>query len=207
MLELFPDTAEIVDGELSIGGVRASALAEEFGTPLVVYCEETIRAQARAWRRGAPDAFIAYGTKAFPNVAIMRLLAEEGIGADVSTLGELRFAQTAGIPGDRLVVHGNNKSEEELVAAAELDALVVLDSLEEIERARNAGVQRTLIRFTPGIEADTHAAIRTAHHGSKFGLPAHDLIEAIERAQDTEGLHVHIGSQLLDLGAALETVA
>src|SRR5712691_5597493 len=118
MLELFPDTAEIVDGELAIGGVRASALAEEFGTPLVVYCEETIRAAARAYRRGAPDAVIVYGTKAFPNVAIMRLLAEEGIGADVSTLGELRFAQRAEVPAERIVVHGNNKSDEELAAAA-----------------------------------------------------------------------------------------
>ena len=207
MLELFPDGTGIAGGGLAIGGIPATELTREFGTPLVVYDEATLRAQARAYRAAAPDAFIAYGTKAFPNVAIMRLLAEEGIGADVSTLGELRFAETAGISGDRLVVHGNNKSEEELAAAAELDALVVLDSLEEIERATNAGVQRTLIRFTPGIEADTHAAIRTAHHGSKFGLPAHDLIEAIERAQDTEGLHVHIGSQLLDLGAALETVA
>ena len=207
MLELFPESAGVDARGLAIGGIPATVLAREFGTPLVVYDEATVRTQARAYRAAAPDAFIAYGTKAFPNVAIMRLLAEEGIGADVSTLGELRFAQTAGIPGDRLVVHGNNKSEEELAAAAELDALVVLDSLEEIERATNAGVQRTLIRFTPGIEADTHAAIRTAHHGSKFGLPAHDLIEAIERAQDTEGLHVHIGSQLLDLGAALETVA
>ena len=137
----------------------------------------------------------------------MRLLAEEGIGADVSTLGELRFAQKAGIPGDRLVVHGNNKSDDELrAAAAKLAALVVVDSLEEIERARAAGVTRTLIRFTPGIEANTHEAIRTAHHGSKFGLPANDVIEALKQAQDTEGLHVHIGSQLLDLDAALQAV-
>jgi len=118
VLELFPDTAKIEDGELSIGGVRATALAEEFGTPLVVYCEETIRAQARAYRRGAPDAVIVYGTKAFPNVAIMRLLAEEGIGADVSTLGELRYAQAAEVPAEHIVVHGNNKDEAFLRAAA-----------------------------------------------------------------------------------------
>jgi diaminopimelate decarboxylase len=200
---LFPDTARAEAGRLSIGGLTASELVQEFGSPLVVYDEATVRAQARAYRAAAPDAFIAYGTKAFPNVAILRLLAEEGIGADVSTLGELRFALAAGIPGDRLVVHGNNKSDEELAAAAKLDALVVVDSLEEIGRAREAGVTRTLIRFTPGIEANTHEAIRTAHHGSKFGLPANDVIEALKEAQDTEGLHVHIGSQLLDLDAAL----
>jgi diaminopimelate decarboxylase len=206
MLELLPDTARIEDGVLSLGGAPATELARRFGTPLLVYDEATIRARARAYRAAAPDAFVAYGTKAFPNVEVLRILAEEGLGADVSTLGELRFAQAAGIPGERLVVHGNNKSDEELAAAASLRALVVLDSLEEIERARAAGASRTLIRFTPGIEANTHEAIRTAHHGSKFGLPAHDVLEAVARAPGVEGLHVHIGSQLLDLDAALMSV-
>src|SRR5580765_710764 len=154
-----------------LGGVRASALADEFGTPLVVYCDETIRARARAYRAAAPDALVVYGTKAFPNVAILRLLAEEGLGADVSTLGELRFAQRAGVEGERLVVHGNNKSDEELAAAAEARAAnVVLDWVEELERGRKAGVERMLIRVTPGIEADTHESIRTGHAGSKFGV-------------------------------------
>ena len=206
MLELFPDGARIDHGILTLGGVPATDLARDYGTPLLVYDEATIRARARAYRAAAPDALIAYGTKAFPNVEVLRILAEEGLGADVSTLGELRFAQAAGIPGDRLVVHGNNKSDEELSEAASLGALVVLDSLEEIERARAAGVARTLIRFTPGIEANTHEAIRTAHHGSKFGLPAHDVLAALAAAPDVEGLHVHIGSQLLDLDAALLSV-
>jgi diaminopimelate decarboxylase len=206
MLELFPDTARIEDGSLSLGGVAATELARRFGTPLLVYDEATIRDRARAYRAAAPDAFVAYGTKAFPNVEVLRILAEEGLGADVSTLGELRFAQAAGIPGEQLVVHGNNKSDEEVAAAASLQALVVLDSLEEIERARGAGATRALIRFTPGIEANTHEAIRTAHHGSKFGLPPHDVLEAVTRAPEVEGLHVHIGSQLLDLDAALLSV-
>jgi diaminopimelate decarboxylase len=132
----------------------------------------------------------------------MRILAEEGIGADVSTLGELRFARAAGIAGDELVVHGNNKADGELAAAAEAGSLVVIDSLEEIDRARTAGVARTLIRVTPGIEADTHESVRTGHHGSKFGLSPEDTLEAIRRAPETEGLHVHIGSQLRDEGAA-----
>ena len=203
MLELFPDGARIDEGVLALGGVPATELARGFGTPLLVYDEATIRARARAYRAAAPDAFVAYGTKAFPNVEVLRVLAEEGLGADVSTLGELRFAQAAGIAGARLVVHGNNKSDGELAAAAELGALVVLDSLEEIDRARAAGVTHMLIRFTPGIEANTHEAIRTAHHGSKFGLPAPDVLQAVEQAPDVEGLHVHIGSQLLDLDAAL----
>src|SRR6478735_12113294 len=101
MLGLFPSSASVVDGELEVGGVRASALAEEYGTPLVVYDERTIVEAARAYRAAAPDALLVYGTKAFPNVAILRLLAGEGLGADVSTLGELRFAQRAGVDGER----------------------------------------------------------------------------------------------------------
>src|SRR5436305_11068505 len=115
-LSLFPDTAGVVGGELSVAGVGASELADRFGTPLVVYCEATIRARARAYRTAAPQALVVYGTKAFPNVALLRLLGEEGIGADVSTLGELRFALEASVPPERVVVHGNNKSDEELRA-------------------------------------------------------------------------------------------
>jgi len=203
VLELFPDSAAIDDGELSIGGVRASELAEEHGTPLVVYCEETVRAQARAYRRGAPDAVVVYGTKAFPNVAIMRLLAEEGIGADVSTLGELRYAQAAEVPPGRIVVHGNNKSDEELAAAAEAGVwLVVIDEPGEVERCVRAGVRRVLLRVTPGIEAGGHAAIRTGHAGSKFGVPPEAAPSVLAAARDAGlellGLHVHLGSQLLD---------
>ena len=185
--------------------MRASALADEFATPLVVYCEETIRARAREYRAAAPDALVVYGTKAFPNVALMRLLGEEGLGADVSTLGELRFAQRAGVPGDRIVVHGNNKSDEELAAAVEAGAAyVVLDSVEELARARAAGVERMLVRITPGIDVDTHESIRTGHVGSKFGVSPE---EAAGLASEVDGPHVHVGSQLLAVAAARQTVA
>jgi diaminopimelate decarboxylase len=205
-LQLFPDSASVEDGELVLGGVRASELVRRFGTPVVVYDEVTLRAQAAAYRDAAPGALIAYGTKAFPSVAVMRLFAAEGLGADVSTVGELAFAQRAGIPGERLVVHGNNKEDALLEAAAAAGALLVLDSLEEIERARAAGVTRFLVRVTPGIEADTHEAVKTAHHGSKFGLPPEDAVEALRRLPECEGLHVHVGSQLLHFGASLMTV-
>ena len=99
-----------------------------------------------------PDTLVVYGTKAFPNVALLRLLGADGLGADVSTLGELEFARRAGLSGERLVFHGNNKSDAELQAAAQTGALVVLDALEEIERARTAGVRSVLIRLTPGGE-------------------------------------------------------
>jgi diaminopimelate decarboxylase len=180
--------------------MRASALAREFGTPLVVYCRDTVLARSRAYARVERDALVVYGTKAFANVALLRLLAAEGMGADVSTLGELEFALRAEVPGDRLVFHGNNKSDQELKAAAAAGALVVLDALEEIERAQEAGVSSVLIRLTPEIEAETHHAIRTAHGDSKFGLVADDAIAAVEDATasglDVVGLHVHIGSQL-----------
>jgi diaminopimelate decarboxylase len=204
--ELLPDAAGVEDGELVLGGVRASELAREFGTPVVVYDETTLRAQARAYAAAAPGALVVYGTKAFPSVAVLRLFAEEGLGADVSTLGELEFALRAGIPVERLVIHGNNKEDELLRRSAELGALIVLDSLDELERARALGAERCLIRVTPGIEADTHEAVKTAHHGSKFGLPPDDAIEALRRLPGCLGLHVHVGSQLMHFGAALMTV-
>jgi len=211
MLELFPATAAVTEGELAIGGVKTTDLADEFGTPLVVYCEQTLVDAARAYRATAPDALVVYGVKAFPNLALLGLFAGEGIGADVSTLGELTYATRAGIPGERIVVHGNNKSDEELRAAAEARVgYVVLDALDEIDRATAAGVSCVLVRVTPGIEADTHEAIRTAHHGSKFGLPPEQALEAIAASQqaglEVAGLHVHIGSQLLEIEAALASV-
>jgi diaminopimelate decarboxylase len=211
MLELFPETAAVENGELTIAGLGATQLATEFGTPLLVYDERTMLEAARAYRVAAPKAFVAYGVKAFPNVSVLELLAGEGLGADVATLGELTIALRAGFPGDRLIVHGNNKSVEELEAAARAGAwLVVIDAPDEIELAAEAGVERVLVRTTPGVEADTHPAIKTAHHGSKFGLPPEQTLEAIGRARDVglevAGLHVHIGSQLLDDSPAIETV-
>jgi diaminopimelate decarboxylase len=210
MLDVFPVSARVEAGELHLGNVGSSAMAERFGTPLVVYCEETIRARAHEVREAVPDAFVLYGSKAFPNVAILRLLAEEGVGADVSTLGELAFARAAGLPGERLVLHGNAKSDDELRAGAEARATVALDSEDEVERAAAAGVERVLVRVTLGVEADTHEAIQTGHHGSKFGLPPDAALRAIETARrlglDVQGLHVHVGSQLSALGEVVETI-
>jgi diaminopimelate decarboxylase len=211
VLELFPETTAVERGELAVGGVRASALADELGTPLVAYCERTLVAAARGYREAAPGALLLYSVKAFPSLAVLRLFAGEGFGADVSTLGELAFASRAGVPGERVVVHGNNKSDEELRAAVQARVhLVVLDAEDEVPRAAAAGVGRVLVRVTPGIEADTHAAIRTAHHGSKFGLPPDDALRAIAAAReaglDAVGLHVHVGSQLLDTQAARTSV-
>ncbi|HKC78146.1 MAG TPA: alanine racemase, partial [Gaiellaceae bacterium] len=200
MLDLLPESARIEGRELVIGGVPATQLAAEHGTPLLVYCAETIRSRVREYREAAPGALIVYGTKAFANVALLRLLAEEGVGADVSTLGELAFARAAGIPGERIVFHGNNKTTEELTAAADAGALVVLDSPGEADAAAAAGVRRVLLRLTPGVEAVTHRSIQTAHEESKFGLSPdaaeRELGRARELGLEVEGVHIHIGSQL-----------
>jgi diaminopimelate decarboxylase len=207
VLDPFPDSAAVDDGELTIGGLQATALAEEFGTPLVVVDEATLRARARAYRDAAPDALVAYSVKAFPNVAVLRLLAEKGLGADVSTTGELEYALRAGIDPERIVFHGNNKSDDEIARgiAAGVGYLVI-DSLDDVDRVRG----RVLVRVTPGIDADTHDAVRTGHLGSKFGLPPDDAIEAIRRARDAghdvAGVHLHLGSHLRDSLAARMSV-
>ena len=211
MLELFPLSARIDDGELSLGGVAASRLAADYGTPVVVYCEETIRTQARTYRDAAPGALVVYGTKAFANVELLRILAEEGLGADVSTLGELAIATAAGITGERILFHGNNKSDEELRGAAAAGATVVLDAPDEPARAAAAGVRRALVRLTPGVEAVTHQSIQTAHDESKFGLAADPALAVVDEARrlgiDVAGVHFHVGSQLARVDESLLAVA
>ena len=210
MLRILPVSARLDGGALTIGGVTAEALAELHGTPLVVYCERTLREQARTLRGALDGGHVAYGTKAFPSVALLRLLREEGIGADVASAGELAFARAAGFTGDEIVVHGNNKDEALLSQAGADGAVVVLDAPDEAELAAAAGVRRALVRVTLGVDADTHEAIRTGHHGSKFGLPpdqARTLVaDALERGIDVLGLHVHVGSQLADFDAQAETI-
>ena len=211
MLDLFPTSAQVVRAELRIGGLTAAELAERFDTPLVVYCEETLRAQARALKAAAGESGrVFYGTKAFPNVAVLRLLLEEGIGADVASAGELAFARAAGLSGTELVVHGNNKDASLLRDAAAERAPVVLDGADEVELAADAGVEHVLVRVTLGVDADTHEAIVTGHHGSKFGLPPAEAKAAVSdglaRGLDVVGLHVHVGSQLPDFTAQAETI-
>jgi diaminopimelate decarboxylase len=210
MLDLFPYSAETRGGVLSVGGMSTSSLAERFGTPLVVYCEETLRGRAKELRDAAGGGRLFYGTKAFANVAVLRILREEGLGADVASTGELAFAHAAGFTGPELIVHGNNKDEALLAAAAETRAVVVLDAPDEAALAAAAGVSHSLVRVTIGVDADTHEAIRTGHHGSKFGLPPDQasilLADARARGVEVLGLHVHVGSQLADFDAQAETI-
>jgi len=213
---LLPSTAAIADnGRLSVGGVDLIALAEEHGTPLFVYDEAHLRARCReavaAWGDG-----VAYGTKAFLCKAMARLAHEEGMCLDVSTAGELAVALAAGIPADRLVFHGNNKSEAELESAlSEGVGRIVVDSFDELARLgrltdapRASGRPRVLVRVTPGVEAHTHEFVRTGQEDTKFGFSmasgaAAEAVAALELLPGVElvGLHAHIGSQVFDVSS------
>lgn len=205
---LLPDTASAPNGSLHIGGVDVVELAEEYGTPLFVYDEDHLRARCRE----AVAAFgggVAYATKAFLSQAMARLAWEEGMHLDVATGGELHVALTAGVPADRLVMHGNNKSVLELEMA--LDAgvgRVVVDSFEEIDRiealvAAGRPVPNVLVRINPGIDVHTHEYLQTGVPDSKFGFgvatgDAHDAVERVKQsaAMNLIGVHAHIGSQV-----------
>ena len=210
-LEILPLSAGLDGPDLRLGGHTAASLAAQHGTPLVVVCEDTVRVRARSMRVAAGNGRVFFGTKAFPNVALLRILREEGLGADVAAPGELAFARAAGLTGTQLVVHGNNKDVAFLGQAARDGAPVVLDAPDEAELAASAGVEHVLVRVTLGVDADTHEAIRTGHHGSKFGLPpdqAGALVDdALTRGLDVLGVHVHVGSQLEDFDAQAETIA
>jgi len=202
---LYPGASEIRDGRLSIGGCDARELAREFGTPVYVVAEDDLRAKAREFTGAMGDGEVVYASKAFPCTAVLRVFREEGLSVDVASGGELALARRAGYDGNRIVFHGNAKSEHELRAAAELGARIVVDNFDDIDKLDRIGAPaRVLIRVTPGIAADTHASILTGHAGSKFGLSIELARTAIERLQDApwadlRGLHMHIGSQLFDL--------
>lgn len=206
---LLPDTAVIgADGRLSIGGCDLVELAERFGTPLFVYDEAHLRARCREAVAAFGDG-VAYASKAFLCVAMARLAHEEGMHLDVATGGELHVALAAGVPAERLVLHGNNKSVDELRAAREAGVgRIVVDSFDEMARLAalhddDGIVPRVLIRATPGVEAHTHEFVRTGQIDSKFGfgVACGDAAAAVARAQDSPamelvGVHMHIGSQV-----------
>ncbi len=211
-LSLLPDSATADDdGMLTIGGVRADDLAAEFGTPLFVYDEEHLRTRCRE----AVEAFgdgVAYATKAFLCKAMAKLAHEEGMHLDVATGGELHIALSAGVPAQRLVLHGNNKSDGELRAALDIGVgRIVIDSFDEIERieaihTETSQVATALLRVTPGVEAHTHEYIATGQNDSKFGFTVSTgaASDAVERAIaspaiDLVGIHAHIGSQVFRL--------
>src|SRR4051795_13176943 len=208
------------DGALRVGGVGVRDLAATYGTPAYVLDEQDFRARAAAFRDAFAAAFaplgggtVFYAGKAFLCTEVARWIAADGLGLDVCTGGELAVALRAGVPGERIGLHGNNKSDGELRRALAAGVgRVVVDSLEEGDRvadlAAEAGVRtRILLRVTVGVEAHTHEYIATAHEDQKFGLSIAGGVaaEAVRRTLahpelELLGLHSHIGSQIFDTG-------
>jgi len=206
-------------GVLEVGGCDALELAREFGTPAYVVAEDDLRARARTFvgtaRELHPDMHVVFASKAFPCTAVLSLFAAEGLWCDVATGGETYLALNAGFAPERLVMHGNAKSEAELrMALRHRVGLIVIDNLDEIERlgeliadgalGDREGGQPVLVRVTPDVRGDTHEKISTGQADSKFGFSMGEVRDAIARVESTrglamQGLHAHIGSQLLEL--------
>jgi len=215
---LLPDTASVDGrGRLSVGRVDLLDLAEEHGTPLFVYDEAHLRARCREAVAAFGDG-VAYGSKAFLCRAMAQLVHEEGMHLDVATGGELHVALAAGLPPERIVLHGNNKSVDELRRACDLGVRVVVDSFAELDRLEALPTPtRVLVRVTPGVEAHTHEYVRTGQTDSKFGfgLGSGDAARAVERVLrspflELVGIHAHIGSQIFLLASfenAVEALA
>jgi diaminopimelate decarboxylase len=209
---IWPIGTERVDGVMQLAGCDVRDLVQSHGSPAYVLVEDDVRARCRGYRAAfGEDTDIYYAAKAFLSKAVAGWILEEDLSLDVATGGELATALAAGFPAERILVHGNNKSPDELAAA--LDAgigRIVIDSDLEIARlahaAEAAGVlQKVLVRVTVGVEAHTHEFIATAHEDQKFGfsLASGAALEAVRRilalpSLELVGLHSHIGSQIFD---------
>lgn len=218
-----PMTAEVIDDHLYIGGVDMVELAHEYGTALYVYDEADLthrmNTYLEAFRSRYPNSDVAYASKAFLNKAAARLAQETGLCLDVSGGGELAIAQAVGFPMERVIVHGNNKTPQELREAIQAGVgRIVADSRIEIARisaiAQELGVEQEIyMRITPGVEADTHEYIRTGCEDSKFGFTMREdfAFECIKTALEAPnvhlaGLHMHIGSQIFALHSFGEAI-
>jgi diaminopimelate decarboxylase len=213
-LHLLPDTAEVDgSGRLTIGGCDVADVADEHGTPLFVYDETHIRNRCREAVAAFPDG-VAYATKAFLCGAMAKLAHEEGLYLDVATGGEIHVALASGVPAERLVFHGNNKSANELsMALGAKVGRIVVDSADEMDRieelvAAGSPIPTVLIRVNPGVEAHTHEYLRTGAADSKFGIAmaGDEAAKAVERARSSSamtlvGLHAHVGSQVFDVSS------
>ncbi|KPI17600.1 diaminopimelate decarboxylase [Actinobacteria bacterium OV450] len=211
-LSVWPaSTTRLPHGGLAVGGVPLTEIADRFDTPAYVLDEGEVRARCRAYRDAFPDAEVLYAAKAFLSRAMVHRVAEEGLGLDVCSAGELELAVTAGFPPDRIVLHGNAKSPRDIATALRLGVgRIVIDSPSEIARLAAAvgpdGHQKVLVRVVPGISAGGHEKIRTGTDGQKFGLSLvdgsaqHAVARILGQPQlELVGLHCHIGSQITDV--------
>ena len=221
-LSLFPLTAEVSDrGHLIVGGCDTVELAAEFGTPLYLFDDFTLRYKCREFltefgQRYA-DTSVIYAGKAFLNRALALILVEEGLGLDAVSAGEMAIAQSVGFPFDRLYFHGNNKSADEVRSALEWQVgRIVVDNLPELnlvgDIAKENGTKPDiLLRLTPGIDPHTHQYVATGVIDSKFGFPLSRGEEAVARAMSMPevnlvGLHFHLGSLIHEVEPYVEAI-
>ena len=215
--KVFPDTAQInSQGQLIIGGCNTLGLAEEYGTPVYVFDEETLRNRCRSFVREFEKLYSAtqvlYAAKAYINLPLAKIFQEEGLGLDVVSGGEFAVVQAAGFPLDKVYFHGNNKTPEELTLAVTNGiGRVVVDSFHELElldriAADSGKPQDILVRVSPGIDPHTHVYTTTGIIDSKFGfsIQTGDAGRAIRQALSAKnlrlrGLHFHLGSPIFEL--------
>ncbi len=219
--ELLPLTAKINEFDaLEIGGCNVPSLVEQFGSPLYILDEETLRTACRQYRDAMQRYYpgksqVLYASKAWSCLAVCAIAFSEGLGIDVVSGGELYTALMAGVTPDKLYLHGNNKSVQELTEAIESGCAIVVDNWQELHNLVAIGNSaRIMLRLTPGIECHTHEYIRTGHLDSKFGFDPNQLDEVFAFVSQQEclnfiGFHAHIGSQIFerqphqDLGAVM----
>ncbi|MFE4667963.1 diaminopimelate decarboxylase [Streptomyces sp. NPDC056716] len=218
-LSVWPgSTTETRPGEVAVGGVALTEVADRFGTPVYVLDEAEVRDRCRTYRHAFPDAEILYAAKAFLCRAMAHWAEEEGLGLDVCSAGELELAVTTGFPAERIVLHGNAKSPRDLETALRLGVgRVVIDSPSEIARLAAAvgpdGHQKVMVRVVPGISAGGHEKIRTGTEDQKFGLSIsdgyaqHAIARILDQPQlELTGLHCHLGSQITSVKPYLAAV-
>lgn len=224
-LDLFPPSARVAeDGQLWLGGCLVSALGEGFGTPLYIFDEAALRGRCREYQGALASCYpgqsrVAYAGKAYLSLALAQLFAQEGLGLDVVSGGELYVAQQAGFPARRIHFHGNNKTPAELAAALQAGVgRVVVDNFYELQVLERLAAERRgpvpiWLRLAPGVDAYTHSYRKTGLADSKFGFPlgTGQAERALTHAMDSPhlepvGLHAHIGSQIFDVAPFVEAV-
>ncbi|MGW6460183.1 diaminopimelate decarboxylase [Streptomyces sp. NPDC055078] len=195
-------------GDVAVGGVPLTEIAERYGTPVYVLDEDEVRTRARAWRRALPDAEVVYAAKAFLSRAVVDWLAQEGLGLDVCSAGELELAATRGFPAERIVLHGNAKSPHDLRTALRFGVgRIVIDSACEIARLASQvpgpEAQQVMVRVLPGVDAGGERSIRTGAGSPRFGLAidggeAEEAVARILGQPQLEliGPHCHLGTQI-----------
>lgn len=220
LARVFPESSTVDDnGQLVIAGCTLSDIAESFGTPCYVIDEVGLRAQMRRYRDGMaarwPLGSVTFASKSLPVMAAYAIAASEGLGVDVAGAGELLLALEAGVPPETIYLHGNAKSDAELLLAVNAGVgTIVVDGYADISRLEKllTRPQNVLIRVIPGIDPDTHRSVATGGDDSKFGLPVEQARELIASLTGhptivVDGVHLHIGSQILDVEPFRQAVA